>query len=177
MKNSCREPRKFKKPIRVVSRFLLLCYIAVMATGCDHTKTIKQRLVLIVRSKPEYLPAQVEVALKRDAKPSPTDLRREELNPGRFETLYPWTAFISSADDGKVTFMLSETTLVDPSNIAPPKSQWPVSGEGEYYILRIRDEKGDIHTLNIEMAEGSIGESAIFSVEILEIADGFYVRQ
>jgi hypothetical protein len=178
MNSNGREPIPyFRKHIGVTRGFLMLCCIASVATGCDHTKTVSQQIVLVVRSRPDYVPARVEVALKRDVTPSATDLRREQLNPGRFEALYPWTAFVRSADAGKVKFMLSETTLVDPSNKVPPKSQWPVPGEGERFILRIRDENGDIHTLDVEMAEGSIADNDAFSVEILEIADAFYVGE
>lgn len=149
--------------------------LVIFVSGCDHTRRIHQSATLEVSVGPEGDSRLCESVSIREAVPmDEVDKRREAINPGRFESLYPWHGPVKIDDSRQATFSIDEVMIVSTADKTPPLPQHPFSGKS--FLVKVEGCDGKYPVFQITFVEGETEREGNLSVRVTDISEAVFLE-
>lgn len=164
--------------MKATSRILKLALAVVLSTlfvGCDPTRRIRQSVTLEFSSDlEEDLFSCESVSIRENVRMTEIDKRREAINPGRFESLYPWHGPIRINDMQQASFSVETVMIAATGDKTPPSSQHPFSGKS--FLVQLEGCSNGQPSFEIAFVKGEVAVQGKYSVKVAEISKAVYVK-
>jgi hypothetical protein len=148
--------------------------LATLVSGCDHTRRIRQSATLEFSGPAEYdLPLCGSVSIREDVQMDDVDRRREAINPGRFDSLYPWHGPVKIDDNRQASFTIEEVMIVSTADETPPLSQHPLSNKS--FLVKIEGCGIEHPAYKIDLVEGKSVAKEELSVKVTNVSEAVYL--
>lgn len=158
---------------------LLTLTLAVVVTmlfaGCDHTRRIRQSVTLefSVTSEDDLFPCE-SVSIRENASMSAVDKKREAINPGRFESLYPWYGPVKIDNSQQASFTIEEVMIVAVDDKTPPRAQHPFTGKS--FLVKLEGCGNEQPITEVVLVKGEVAVGARYSVKVVDVSDAVYLN-
>jgi len=148
--------------------------LSTFFSGCDHTRRIRQSATLeFSLASEDDLRLCKSVSIREAVSMEDVDKRREAINPGRFDSLYPWHGPVKIDEKHQATFTIDEVTIVSTGDKTPPRSQHPFSGKS--FFVRVEGCEGDDPVFEIVFVQGEVRIKSKLSVKVKDVSKAVYL--